>query len=147
MQLIFLSYRCRRDCQTAVAFLTTHVRVPDEDDWGKLKRVLKYLKGTHRLVLTLEADDLAIIKLWVDAYFQAHDDCKGHTGSIMSLGREVDTSFSRKQKFRARPPLRMRLLASTSPFYKHSGENSLLKPRAALSITTSFIKITKVLSY
>ena len=44
-QLLFLSWVCR-DIQTAVAFLTTWVKVPDEDDWGKLKCVLKYLNGT-----------------------------------------------------------------------------------------------------
>ena len=42
-QLLFLSVRARRDIQTAVSFLTTRVRKPDEDDWGKLKRVLQYL--------------------------------------------------------------------------------------------------------
>ena len=40
-QLLFLS-RVRRDIQTPVAFLTTRVKRPDDDDWGKLKRVLKY---------------------------------------------------------------------------------------------------------
>jgi hypothetical protein len=36
-----------RDIQrTAVAFLTTRVKNPEEDDWGKLKRLLKYLTGT-----------------------------------------------------------------------------------------------------
>jgi hypothetical protein len=34
-QLLFLSGRARRDIQTAVAFLTTRVKQPDEDDWGK----------------------------------------------------------------------------------------------------------------
>lgn len=46
-QLLFLSQRARRDIQTAVSFLTTRVKCPDEDDWGKLKRVLRYLKGTR----------------------------------------------------------------------------------------------------
>jgi hypothetical protein len=46
-QLLFMATRARRDIQTAVAFLTTRVRNPDEDDWGKLKRVLKYLNGTR----------------------------------------------------------------------------------------------------
>jgi hypothetical protein len=36
-QLLFMSMRARRDIQTAVAFLTTGVKSPDEDDWGKLK--------------------------------------------------------------------------------------------------------------
>jgi hypothetical protein len=53
-QLLFLS-RVRKDIQTAVAFLTTRVKHPDEDDWGKLKRALKYLKGTRYLKLTLSA--------------------------------------------------------------------------------------------
>jgi hypothetical protein len=38
-QLLFMAMRARRDIQTVVAFLTTQVKSPDEDDWGKLKRV------------------------------------------------------------------------------------------------------------
>lgn len=49
--LLFLSQRARRDIQTAVSFLTTRVKRPDEDDWLKLRRVLRYLKGTRRLKL------------------------------------------------------------------------------------------------
>jgi hypothetical protein len=36
-QLLFMSMRARQDIQTAVAFLTTRVKCPDKDDWGKLK--------------------------------------------------------------------------------------------------------------
>ena len=61
-QLLFLSARARRDIQTAVAFLTTRVKKPDEDDWGKLRRVLKYLKGTKHMKLTLSVDSLFMIK-------------------------------------------------------------------------------------
>ena len=32
-QLLFLCKRARPDIQTAVAFLTTRVKAPDEDDW------------------------------------------------------------------------------------------------------------------
>jgi hypothetical protein len=42
-QLLFMLTRARCNIQTAVAFLTTIVKSPDKDDWGKLKRVLKYL--------------------------------------------------------------------------------------------------------
>ena len=47
-QLLFAANRARQDIQTAALFLTTRVQAPDEDDWGKLKRVLKYLIG-HRI--------------------------------------------------------------------------------------------------
>ncbi len=36
VQLLFLSRICR-DIQTTVAFLTTRVKCPDNDNWGKLK--------------------------------------------------------------------------------------------------------------
>lgn len=96
-QLLFLS-RVRRDIQTTVAFLTTRVKSPDEDDWGKLKRVLKYLHSTRRLPLSLSADSLSTIIWYVDASHQTHDDCKGHTGSILTLGNGAITSTSTKQK-------------------------------------------------
>jgi hypothetical protein len=50
-QLLFMATRARQDIQIAVAFLTTRVKSPDEDDWEKLKRVLKYLNGTRYLKL------------------------------------------------------------------------------------------------
>ena len=46
-QLLFAANRARRDIQTAVSFLTTRVKAPDEDNWGKLVRVLKYINGTR----------------------------------------------------------------------------------------------------
>jgi hypothetical protein len=52
-----MATRARRDIQTPVAFLTTRVKNPDEDDWRKLKRVLKYLNGTKYLKLRLTVDN------------------------------------------------------------------------------------------
>ena len=96
-QLLFLS-RVRRDIQTTIAFLTTRVKRPDEDDWGKLKRVLKYLSSTRHLTLSLFANSLTNIVWYVDASHQTHDDCKGHTGAILTLGRGAITSSSSKHK-------------------------------------------------
>ena len=101
-QLLFVSSRVRRDIQTAVAFLTTRVKKPDEDDWGKLKRVMKYLKGTMFMKLKLSVENLGLIQWWVDASYNVHDDCKGQTGAMMSLGRGAPISFSRKQKLNVR---------------------------------------------
>ena len=48
-QLLFLVVRPQRDCRTAVAFLTTRVSDPNNDDWAKLKRMLRYcLFGVKR---------------------------------------------------------------------------------------------------
>ena len=62
-QLLFVSARARRDIQPATAFLTTRVRCPDEDDWGKVKRVLGYLKGTLHMPLILSTDSLTLYEL------------------------------------------------------------------------------------
>ena len=96
-QLLFL-YCTRCDIQTAVAFITIHVKAPNEDDWGKLKRVLKYLNGTKPLKLCLSADTLSVIQWYVDASHQTHDDCKGHTGAFLTFGAGATTSSLNKQK-------------------------------------------------
>ncbi len=73
--MLFVSVRARRGIQTAVAFLTTRVKRPDKDDWGKLKRVLKYLNGTKYLKLKLNLDDLGLLKWYVDGLHNVHWDC------------------------------------------------------------------------
>jgi hypothetical protein len=97
-QLLFLSARARRDIQPATAFLTTRVTAPDEDDWGKLKRLLQYLNCTLHMPLILSADSLTLARWWVDAAYAVHADCKGHTGAGMSLGQGMAMSYSWKQK-------------------------------------------------
>jgi hypothetical protein len=97
-QLNFLSARARRDIQPVTAFLTTRVRAPDEDDWGKVKRVLQYLNCTLHMPLILSAESMTLTRWWVDAAYVVHADCRGHTGAGMSLGQGMAHSYSWKQK-------------------------------------------------
>jgi hypothetical protein len=96
--LLFISKRCRFDIQTAVAFLCTRVSSPDEDDWKKLKRVLEYLRGTIDLKLYIGVDDMTKVKSWVDVAYAVHNDCKSHTGGMMSFGWGILLTKSQKQK-------------------------------------------------
>jgi hypothetical protein len=86
-QLLFASARAQKDIQPAVAFLTTRVREPDEDDWLKLKRLLRYIRGGIHMQFILREESLDAIKWWVDALFATHNNCRGHTGATMSLGK------------------------------------------------------------
>ena len=61
-----MATRARQDIQTAVVFFTTRVKSPDEDGWGKLKRVLKYLNGTRYLKLRLTVESIGMLKWYVD---------------------------------------------------------------------------------
>ena len=59
---------------------------------------MQYVKCTIWLPLILSADNLNVIKWWVDAFYVAHDDMRGHTGATMSLGRRSVISMSKKKK-------------------------------------------------
>jgi hypothetical protein len=96
-QLLFLPW-VRQDIQTTIAFLSTRVKRPDADDWGQLRQVLKYLRATFHLPLTLFADSLTNIAWYIDASHQIHDDCKGHTGSLLTFGQGATVSSSTKHK-------------------------------------------------
>ena len=96
---LFLCKRARPDLQTVVAFLSTRVKEPDEDDYKKLGRMMAYyLRATRDLILTLEADNLHIIKWWADASFAVHPDMKSHIGGCMSLGKGTIYGTSIRQK-------------------------------------------------
>ena len=97
-QLLFLCKRSRPDIQTAVSFLCTRVKCPDLDDYKKLARVIKYLRKTIDIPLTLEANDTEIIKWWVDASYAVHSDMQSHTGGVLSIGKGASYATSTRQK-------------------------------------------------
>jgi hypothetical protein len=111
-QLLFACPRARKDIQTAVAFLTTRVRSRDEDDCLKLKRVSRYISSTIYLPLILRADNLNVIKWWVDASFATHENYRGQPGGTMSLGKGSMTSMSKKQKINTRSSTECELVAA-----------------------------------
>ncbi len=111
-QLLFMATRARRDIQTAVAFLTTRVKNPDKDNWGKLKRVLKYLNGTKYLKLKLSVDGLGMLKWYVDGSQNVHWDCKEHRGAVFRMGKGATTSYSRKVKMNTRSSTETELCAA-----------------------------------
>jgi hypothetical protein len=112
-QALFVTTRYRHDIRTAIAFLCTRVKHPDEDDWGKLKRLLKYIRGTLYLVLTIQASNLKLgfIQWYVDAAFAVHEDFKSHTGAGMTLGKGILIGISRKQKLNTKSSTEGELVA------------------------------------
>ena len=57
-----MSYRVRQDINSVVSFLAMYVKKLDEENWGKLKHVLKYIKGTRILKLDLSIGDISVVK-------------------------------------------------------------------------------------
>ena len=84
----------KQDIHTGIVFLCTWVQEPNEEDWEKLIRWMKYLNGTKDLVLTLSADQLNILKWYVDAVFAVPADFWSHTGMAMTMGQGTTMSMS-----------------------------------------------------
>jgi hypothetical protein len=99
---LFACKRARPDIHPTIAVLCTRVKKPNEDDWRKLNRLLKYINGTRKDKLILSADDLHVIKWYVDCAFAVHPDFKSHTGGNMTYGQGAPMSMSRKQKLNTR---------------------------------------------
>jgi len=81
------------DIQSTVAVLATRVREPNESDWNKMVRLLKYLNGTRQKCLTLRVDKLNILKWYVDVSFAVHPDFKRHTGGVLSMDHGALISY------------------------------------------------------
>jgi hypothetical protein len=97
-QLLFLCKQGRPDIHTSVAFLCTGVKHPDYDDYKKLCRVIKYLRRTKFLWLTMEATHLDQNHWFIDGAFAVHNDMQRHSGSYMTFGHGMMNGSSNKQK-------------------------------------------------
>ena len=97
-KLLYAAKRARPDIQTAIAFLCTRVKSPDEDDQKKLIRVIEYVRSTIFLPLTIGWDGTGNIYWFVDASFAVHPDMKSHTGATATFGKGSVLSISTKQK-------------------------------------------------
>ena len=139
MQLMYVAQRGRPDIRVAIAFLSTRVQSPSEDDWRKLSRVMKYPQCTTDLLLRLRCDGSGIIRWWVDASYAVHPNMRGHTGGVMSLGEGAAMSMSAKQKLVARSSTESELIGV------HDAMPNMLWCREFLLAQGYAVKETKLL--
>jgi hypothetical protein len=99
---LFLCKRARPDIQPAIAYLTTRVKAPTEQDWFKLMKMMAFLNQTKHDVLILNINESRNIIWHLDAAFAVHNDKRSHTGATMTLGGGAIQSLSTKQKINTR---------------------------------------------
>jgi hypothetical protein len=63
--------------------------------------------------LTLGADDLCIMRTWVDASYAVHGDMKSHTGGVVSFGRGAVMSKSSKQRLNTKSSTEAELVGAS----------------------------------
>ena len=128
--LLFLATRVRRDIITTVAFLTTCVLFPDEDNWENLCCIMWYLHWYPNIPLTLEPDGINFARnWWEDASFAVHLYFKSHNSAIMSLGHGAMTDIVRKQKINTKNSIEAELVGV-----------DYVMPQMILSISSSLCK-------
>ncbi|KAL7574572.1 hypothetical protein ACA910_015922 [Epithemia clementina (nom. ined.)] len=97
-KLLYVAHQGCPDLQPTIPYLCTRVANSNTQDWEKLRRLLRYIKGTQDLTLTLGAENFLSLKSWVDASYAVHSDLKSHIGGAMSLGRGAFCCKSAKQR-------------------------------------------------
>jgi hypothetical protein len=110
-KLLYLAKRVRPDILPAVVFLTTRVNSSSDDDWSKLQRILRYLKGSDKFGIILEIDKEINIFSYIDAAYGVHHDYKSHTGGFISFGRGAIHVKSSKQKLNSKSSTESELIA------------------------------------
>ena len=77
-KLLYLAKRVRPDLLTAIAFLSTRVQSPTEDDEKKLWRVLNFLNSSKDKQLLLKPDQGICVSAYVDASHAVHTERRSH---------------------------------------------------------------------
>jgi hypothetical protein len=97
-KMLYLSKRVKPECLTCVSFLSTRVSRCDSDDLRKLKRLLRYLRGTADRGIVLEIGDDVKVIVYVDAAYGVHTDSgKSHSGCAVMVGVGTVSVTSSKQ--------------------------------------------------
>ena len=97
-KLLYVSKRARLDISLAIAFLCTRVTRSTIEDWGKLRRLLQYIKGTINMPRIIGELSLTSLMTYVDASYGVHPDMRGHTGGLITMGIGCIHTKSSKQR-------------------------------------------------
>jgi hypothetical protein len=108
---LYLAKRARPDLLTVVSFLTTRVQAPTVQDWSKLERVIRYVRGTKVLGIRLEAGKMLTMIVYVDASFAVHPNMRSHSGIVVTLCRGPFYAKSSKQKLMTKSSTEAELVA------------------------------------
>ena len=101
------------------------VKNPNEYDWKKLLKLLQYINSTQKDKLILSVYELNVIKWYIDADFELHDDFKRHDNGIMTYERGLPISQPRKQKLNTRRSNKTDFFGSRNMYTMFCGQNYL----------------------
>jgi hypothetical protein len=109
---MWIARLCRNDILFAISYLSTKIQNPTNKDMMKLDHILKYLNYTKNLKMKYKPESLQLYA-YIDASYALHNDAKGQTGIIITLGKNGPPVFckSKKQKLVSRSSTESELIA------------------------------------
>lgn len=129
-KILYLAKRVRPDLLVSVAYLVRRVQCCNEDDWDKMCRLVRYIRGSRTLGIRLAGDGQLSITAYIDASYGVHHDMKSHTGAMITLGRGPVYSKSTVQRLNTTSSAEAELVALadsagqvlwTREFLQHQG--------------------------
>ena len=91
----------RSDLLHSLSIVAQACSAPSEADFRRVKRIIRYIKGTKDIGLTFSADctDFAL-RCYVDASFNCYPDGKGYYGYCFMLGTDTSSFYAKSGKLR-----------------------------------------------
>ena len=86
-KILYLAKRVRPELLVAISFLARRVQHPDVDDWDKMIRLIRYIRGSKDLGIRLCGSTQLAVTAYIDASFGVHSDLKSHTGCTITIGK------------------------------------------------------------
>lgn len=98
-QLLYIAVNSRPDIAAAISIMSRKVSCPTQQDWNELKRIVRYLKGTKDLKLTLSSSsDRSGLTGYADAdWAECRDDRKSNSGYVFKFCGGTISWACRKQ--------------------------------------------------
>ena len=92
---LWLSQRSRSDIQLATGYHCSRVKEPNEDDWNKLKWLMRYVWWTRFIPTIIGITEEGAI-IYIDGSHAIHADTKGHSGMYTTMGKGALINVARK---------------------------------------------------
>ena len=74
MLLMYIAIRGRKDIQPTISFLSQRVNVCTDEDYHKLRRLMRYIAGIMDMMSYIGATDLFVMVHFVDTAYAMHND-------------------------------------------------------------------------
>ena len=115
MKVAYLAKRTRPVLSVCTSYLSTQVTCPNENDFLKLDRLMRYVEGTTGEGIVLEAEGNSEINVTghIDSSFGCHVDGKSQSGVFITLGKGPVYVRSAKQRIVTKSSTEAELVATS----------------------------------